>query len=266
MEIDSRREQSVGTQGDELGWDSRVEYRSRSRERLARWESPARGDGRAGEMSHRGLNAHLATGGALPCLDPERASHRWRRNLHALWSGVIPACILLPFAISLVTGTVIVAGLWVPSKAPLETAAIQVLSLTTALCVLRFTISKRPFFLWAAALSGVLLSREIHFAGTGAGVYIGLLILFLLALHHTEKLRDYLESRFVINALVVGFCLYAIACTIDARWWKPRVFSPGIPGEEIFHVPLEESMELLGHIVISLGVIGARRVGLSPRR
>ena len=168
--------------------------------------------------------------------------------------------LILPFAISVGTGAVIVAGIWTPQRTPLETAAIQVLTILTGLCVLRFAISRRPFFLWGTALFGVLLCREIHFAGTSAGVYIGLSVLFVLALQHTERLREYLESRFVINALALGFSLYAIAVTIDARWWKPRGFLPGIPGEEIFHVPLEETLELVGHLVIGLGLIGARRV------
>lgn len=170
-----------------------------------------------------------------------------------------PGWMLLPLVITVGAGAVMVMGSWRPGRAPLEIAAIQVLTVITALCVLRFAISRRPFFLWGASLCGVLLSREIHFAGTSTGVYFGVLILFVLALHHMERLIEYMQSRFVINALAIGFCLYAISVTIDARWWKPRGLLPGIPGEEIFHVPLEETMELLGHLMIGLGLLGARR-------
>jgi len=158
-----------------------------------------------------------------------------------------------------------VAGTWLPAKAPLESASVVLLSVTTALATLRLALSRRPFFLWGTALLAVLLSRELHFEGTSSGVYLGLLVLFLLALHYGDQLGDYLASRFVVNNLAMGVCAYAIAVSLDGRWWKPRPRwgGYGVPGEDIFHVPLEESMELLGHALFSLGVLGARR---SPRK
>ncbi|UCE86010.1 MAG: hypothetical protein JSU66_17065, partial [Deltaproteobacteria bacterium] len=113
--------------------------------------------------------------------------------------------------------------------------------------------------LWSFGVLVVLLCREIHFVGTSTGVYVGLVALFLLALRHYESLRESLERGVTINFLAMGFFSYFLAVTVDARWWKPRGAWPGIPGEDVFHVPLEELLELLGHVLI----IGA--LLLAPR-
>ena len=192
---------------------------------------------------------------------PRRHSglRRWTAGLGTLWSCFRPGWLLLPLGFAVAGGGAMVAGIWIPEKEPLERLAIEFLFLTTALATLRLAFGLHPFVLWGTALLSVLLSREIHFAGTSTGVYLGLLALFALALYYAEQLSEYLASRFVVNSLAAGMFAYAIAVSLDARWWKPRDLWGGIPGEEIFHVPLEESMELVGHVLISLGVLCARR-------
>jgi hypothetical protein len=185
--------------------------------------------------------------------------HRWTWGLRTLWRCFRPGWLLVPFVFALAGGGAMVAGIWIPEKEPLERLAVELLFVTTALATLRLAFGLHPFFLWGTALLSVLLSREIHFAGTSEGVYLGLLALFALALYYAEQLSEYLASRFVVNSLAAGIFAYAIAVSLDARWWKPRDLWGGIPGEEIFHVPLEESMELVGHVLISLGVLCARR-------
>ena len=96
---------------------------------------------------------------------------------------------------------------------------------------------------------GLIMCREIHFAGTDPGIYLGLLLLFGIALLKYDTLKDYLDNPLVINLLLIGFFTYFLSVTIDQRWWK------GIPEEKIVHVPLEETLELLGHCIIGAAVV-----------
>ena len=117
---------------------------------------------------------------------------------------------------------------------------------------LRYFITRHNFFLWGTGLMGLVMCREIHFVGTDPGMYFGMLMLLGIALLKYDKFKDYLDNPLVINLLLVGFFTYVLSQTIDHRWWK------GIPGEKIVHVPLEETLEVLGHCIIGSAVVFCR--------
>jgi hypothetical protein len=176
----------------------------------------------------------------------------WR--LFRTWS------LLVPLLVAVALGMMITENLYAPEKGLLEFAAIVMLSVATALAFARFLASRHPFFLWGSGLLSVLLCREIHFMGTSTGVYIGMVVMLVVANRYYANLREYLATSFVTNALAMGSFAYLVAVTIDARWWKARAAWPGIPGEEVFHVPLEELMELVGHVLILAALLLARPV------
>jgi hypothetical protein len=182
-----------------------------------------------------------------------------------LWRLFRNGSLIVPVLVNVVLGVIITEKLYAPDKGLLEIGAILILSLATALGLARYLVSRHPFFLWGSGLLGVLLCREIHFVGTSGGVYVGLAVMFLVAFRYYENLREYLASSFVINMLAMGFFSYSLSVSIDARWWKARGAWSGIPGEEVFHVPLEELMELLGHALVIGALLLARPV-LPPTR
>jgi hypothetical protein len=157
--------------------------------------------------------------------------------------------LLIPLAITLGMWILIAEGAYPFGRKELESAAIVVSCLFMLAAALRYLITRHNFFLWGTGLMCLIMCREIHFAGTDPGIYLGLLMLFGIALLKYDTLKDYLDNPLVINLLLIGIFTYVLSQTIDQRWWK------GIPGEKIVHVPLEETLEVLGHCIIGAAVV-----------
>ncbi len=186
------------------------------------------------------------------------AARVWLR-LMASRLGYLLACVnywmlLAPLVATLVLGLLIYHSPVRSAQSVMEPLALAVLGASCAACLVRLAVSRHPFFLWATALAGVLLAREIHFAGTSAGVYLGLLLVAVGALHHFERLKDHLASKTLLTLLATGFVTYFFSQTLDLRWWR------GFPGESVVHVPLEETLEVLGH-----GIIGGALAWSKPK-
>jgi hypothetical protein len=161
----------------------------------------------------------------------------------------------------LILSAVIAAILWIlmatgvvrPGKEPLETAAVVVTGILMLIAALRFILSRQVFFLWSTALFLLIMCREIHFAGTDEAIFIGLLVLLGIILFEYDRFKAYLANPRVVNLLVAGFFTYFLSQTVDQRWWRI------IPGEDLINVSLEETLELLGHVLIGLAVVFCRR-------
>ena len=165
----------------------------------------------------------------------------------------------MPLVIAVLLWMVMAKEIIRPQKPPLEIAAVVVSALLMLIAAVRYLISRQPFFLWSSVLFLLIMCREIHFAGTDAAIFIGLAILWAMLLYKYEKFEAYAASPWVINLLVTGFFTYFLSQTIDQRWWRM------IPGEDIVHVPLEETLELLGHILIGLAAVLCRGHNLYPK-
>ncbi len=172
-----------------------------------------------------------------------------KKNFLLLHPGINYWSLLVPLAVTSLLWILIATGDYPYGRKELEPAAIAVSSFFVLTAVLRYMITRHNFFLWSTGLMGLILCREIHFAGTDPGIYIGLLLLFGIALLKYDTLKNYLDNPLVINLLLIGFFTYVLSQTIDQRWWK------GIPEEKIVHVPLEETLEVLGHCIIGSAVV-----------
>ena len=142
------------------------------------------------------------------------------------------------------------------AKNTLEEIALYVTSAFCFMCLLRFLRNKEKFFLWASGLLMLLHFREIHPPHADLVTYFGLIWFFHYAYKNHHFFADYLQSRYLITLLGVGFFSYLIAVSTDERVWKD--FIP-IPGEREFHNKLEETLELIGHIAIGCALLFASK-------
>ena len=97
----------------------------------------------------------------------------------------------------------------------------------------------------------VLWIREIHPPGSSGGVYLGLLALFYIAHKNHHLFAGYIINKRLVTMLGTGVFTYFISVTTDQRWWK------FVPAEKIFQPRLEESMELVGHILVGSALLFA---------
>lgn len=151
----------------------------------------------------------------------------------------------LPFVAWLGFALLAMAGL-APDKDPLEALAVIGLGVAAVVGLGCWIADRHPYFAWSTALITVLLCREIHFAGTGKGVYVGLALLLIIAWRRYPALADYLGTRAATTVFTLAMSSYALSQTIDQRWWRRL-----LPGERVWHVPAEECLELLGHALVA---------------
>jgi hypothetical protein len=144
------------------------------------------------------------------------------------------------------------AGVFKPAKQGLEIAAVVVSGLFMLIAAVRYIVSRHVFFLGSAVLFLLIMCREIHFEGTDEAIFIGLVVLLGIVLLKYDRFEAYLANPWVVNLLVAGFVTYFLSQTVDQRWWRI------IPGEDLVHVPLEETLELLGHGMIGFAVVLCR--------
>ena len=142
------------------------------------------------------------------------------------------------------------------TKNVLEEAALHVTSGFCFMCLLRFLYSKDKFFLWASGMMMVLFFRELHPPISSIGVYVLLVWLFYIAYKNHHIFAGYIRSKYLVTLLGVGFFTYFLSVTTDERVWRDWI---PIPGEQIFHTKLEETLELLGHIVIGCALLFATK-------
>lgn len=142
------------------------------------------------------------------------------------------------------------------TKNVLEELALYVTSGFCFLCLLRYLYSRDKFFLWASSMMMVLFFRELHPPISSIGVYLLLLWLFHIAYKKHYLFADYIRSKYLVTLLGIGFFTYFLSVTTDERVWRDWI---PIPGEQIFHTKLEESLELIGHIVIGCALLIATK-------
>ena len=152
--------------------------------------------------------------------------------------------LLIPFIFVILISALILNDLFPFSKGDLEDLALLICFTFSMACAIKFLIYRQLFYLWCFGLTLTFFAREVHFAGTSAAVYFSLLLHLFLALNFREKFSPYLRQPIFLTALATGFTFYFISQTTDQRWWR------GFPYEAVVHVPLEESMEIIGHLVV----------------
>lgn len=136
------------------------------------------------------------------------------------------------------------------NKGVLERWSLWVLGIAFAIALIRWVITRRACILWLAAVVGVFLCREIHFAGTSEAVYMGIAILFGLALWNPKWTEELLVSRRGATLFMMAFACYLFAVSLDGRWW----FDWNNAWKDAA-VLAEEVMEFTGHLLILTLVI-----------
>ena len=157
--------------------------------------------------------------------------------------------LLVPPAITVFLWIAMANGIFRPAKEPLEIAAVAVSGILMLVAAVRFILSRQAFFLWSTALFLLILCREIHFDGTDEAIYVGLVILLVVIVYQYDRFKPYLANTWVINLLVAGFFTYFLSQTVDQRWWRI------IPGEDLVNVSLEETLEMIGHVMIGFAAV-----------
>ena len=115
----------------------------------------------------------------------------------------------------------------------------------------RWALTRHPFFLWCAVLSGALFCREIHFAGTSQGVYVVLAVLFVFLWRRFETLRPCLDHPLALTLLAGVIITYILAVATDQHWYGfIHVIRPHM-------TPIEETLESFGHFLLILFVTAA---------
>lgn len=176
------------------------------------------------------------------------AKNPWR-ELRFLIGLVSYYFLITPLVYVILVSALIVKGYFPYTKGDLENIALLVCFSVTAACMIKFFIARHLFYLWCFGLSLTIFVREVHFAGTSAAVYFSLLLHLFVALHLIDKFREHLRQPVFLTTLATGFSCYFVSQSIDQRWWR------GFPYEIVVHVPLEESLEVFGHLIVGLTLL-----------
>lgn len=102
---------------------------------------------------------------------------------------------------------------------------------------------------WLICLPAILLCRELHFPGTGTGVYVGLVVLVISALRNRERLAPVWDCPALCGCWLGAVSWYVLAVSVDSGAWK------FLPHARLWGVNLEETMESGGHLFVLIGVL-----------
>ncbi len=147
---------------------------------------------------------------------------------------------------------------WLVAKSVHEQIAVPILGIAFVLWVMRAARERSVFIALVAAQVLAFMMREIHFRGTGEGVYVATAIIGLLMVRLAWR-TDW-EARLpkvdwgLVTALAVTVASYALAILVQRRVFK------GLPGERHLHIAFEETMETGSHLLFLASSFVRRRV------
>ncbi len=135
-------------------------------------------------------------------------------------------------------------------KKPQEVVALILMPAAVAVFAARWAVGRDRFHLVFACASIVLLCREIHFRGTGNGVYVAAALIGVWAFLWRRHLLPALVGRPRGRWLVVTAWSYLLALLIQRRALR------FLPLEATLHVRMEEVLENLSHLfLVILGLV-----------
>ncbi len=131
------------------------------------------------------------------------------------------------------------------SKGVNETTALFLIGSTFVFCCVKLAKYKSSLLVILTFLSFGLFCREIHFFGTNTYMYFTLFATLIWSWFWWGRLAFVLkDNRFVI--LFIATLFTYLASQLIAR----RVFRGCWSGEQQYHVPVEELMENVAHIML----------------
>ncbi len=140
---------------------------------------------------------------------------------------------------------------WLLNKENNETAAIIILPVSLVVALFHASVARNPLHLWLAGFSLVAFLRELHFQGTDDGVWVALLVLLVWAGLWWRRLVGPLHEGRMLPLLVGTFSVYALSLAISRRMFRDI---PGLTFEPELHIPLEEVLENVAHLMLFVTV------------
>jgi hypothetical protein len=125
--------------------------------------------------------------------------------------------------------------------------------LTAAVLVASYLcwVDWHPSRAWMLCLPTALLCREIHFSGTGTGIYVALVAIAIYAIKHRRTLQPVWNCHVTTCLWLGAVSWYVLAVSVDSGAWK------FLPYSRWWSVNLEETLESGGHLAILLGTLGS---------
>lgn len=143
------------------------------------------------------------------------------------------------------------------SKGPNEILAVWLMSLATAVFLMRVIIDRSKLNIVLLVVAANFLCREIHFTSTGTAVYVVATIALLLAIYWEDEILDSLKDAKWFQICMTGTIFtYFFAILVQRRVFKAKRL-PFLPDEEHMHVPLEEVLENVAHAFLLVSAIVA---------
>jgi hypothetical protein len=165
--------------------------------------------------------------------------------------------LLLPVLLVFSLGYALEQDYYLPRRVVLEYIGLLTISYFLLVALLRFRYEKTKFHLGCVWIILAFASREIHFTGSAAVVYVSVLVLIYLMLTQFDFFKPYVDSKPYFSIFAAAFLAYFISVTIDQRWWR------FVPYEDKIHTSLEETMEIIGHLLLGTALILWKRVAES---
>ena len=133
---------------------------------------------------------------------------------------------------------------YVLRKGVLERAAIWLMVMAFVVWLNAALRARTALHVIMTALAFVFLCREIHFAGTSTGVYVGVVAVGVWAFAWRERLREPLDRGQVWPWLTATAWTYVLSQLVARRVFR------FLPMEDPLHVPLEETVETVAHTML----------------
>ncbi|GMV82460.1 MAG: hypothetical protein AMXMBFR7_36440 [Planctomycetota bacterium] len=137
-------------------------------------------------------------------------------------------------------------------KPVLEEAALYVLGFLILTALGRFAASRHAFFLWYAGLGASFFIRELHFPHATAIMFGCVAMLGLIAWRKYHTLLPYLRTRLLNNFIYLTLLAYAGSQAMDK-------YKPPDRHDRYLLNPVEETLELFGHVCLLLAVVFIRK-------
>jgi branched-subunit amino acid ABC-type transport system permease component len=128
-------------------------------------------------------------------------------------------------------------------QASLEKPAPFLIGFVALIYVIRSIVTRNPLYVLLAVLCFSLTMREIHFTGTGNGIYVALVVVGIWAFVWRNRLAGPLSDWRHTSWLIATAVMYILSQVIARRAFRP------IPGEHEIHRSLEECIETAGHLL-----------------
>ncbi len=162
-----------------------------------------------------------------------------------------------PIAMVFVYGVYYAGHGWLASRSTHEVIAPGLLLVPLSVFAVQALVYRSEFHLFMGCLCAALFCRELHFAGTSAGIYIALVVLGVW----WAARGKFMEAAIASTGLRV-WLIGTGACYLLSQVIARRVFRYlWLPREDELHVYLEETVETMAHLMLLSGCFLLWRTG-----